>query len=87
MTNLQQIQEEIAQLSEKLISAHPSMPILLRSIHRKLKEDPAVVTLLTEEDIEIIVRGLKLQTKVEISIASSKTSNGKAIKNLGIGDL
>jgi hypothetical protein len=67
------IRMQIASLQEALLNAHPTMPILLRDIHRNLKSDPAIVTLLSEEDIAIIVSGLKKQTMTEITASVLKT--------------
>lgn len=73
-TQMTDIQMKIAELQEALLTAHPQMPLLLRDIHKKLKADPAQVTLLTEEEIAVIVSGLKLQTNVEL--ASDKAKSG-----------
>lgn len=70
----EEIQMKIAELQEALLNAHPTMPLLLRDIHKKLQSDPATVTLLSEEEISIIVSGLKLQTNVELANASKSSS-------------
>ena len=61
---------KIAELSQMILAAHPRMPMLLRDIHTILKNDPDNVTLLSEEDIGVIVSGLKLQTKTVITAAA-----------------
>jgi len=63
---------KLASLQEAILAAHPTLPILLQQIHKQLKTDPAIVTLLSEEDIGIIVSGLKQQTKTEIAASSLK---------------
>jgi len=73
-----EIQMKIAELQEALLSAHPTMPLLLREIHKKLQADPAQVTLLSEEEISVIVSGLKLQTNVELASEKSKSSSSAA---------
>lgn len=78
-----EIQMKIAELQEALLSAHPTMPILLREIHTKLKADPAQVTLLSEEDIAIIVSGLKKQTNVELTNAPKSKSTSSKEKSAG----
>ena len=83
----EQVAEKILDLQEKLLAAHPRMPVLLQEIHRTLKEYPECVTLLSEEQIGVIVSGLSQQTKVTISSAISTKGKGKAIKNIGVEDL
>ena len=78
MNQLEQIKSSIAELQAAIHEAHPSMPTLLREIHTKLKADPANVTLLDEEDIAIIVSGLKIQTNTEISSGTKKSSTAAA---------
>ena len=81
-TNLQM---KISSLQNAILSAHPTMPILLREIHTILKNDPSNVTLLSEEDIAILVSGLKQQTKTEITQAAMKKKT--SLKNVSLGDL
>ena len=87
MDTATQLNEAIADLSDKLLNAHPEMPILLRKIHQTLKKDPDCVTLLTEEQIGVIVNGLSKQTATVIATSISKGNKGKAIKNIGVDDL
>lgn len=77
---------KIAELRESILSAHPRMPTLLREIHTVLKSDPDNVTLLSEEDIGIIVSGLKRQTATEISIAAIKGKK-PSLKNTTLADI
>lgn len=77
----EEIQMKIAELQEALLNAHPTMPLLLRDIHKKLQSDPATVTLLSEEEISIIVSGLKLQTNVELANASKSSSAASKTKS------
>lgn len=81
----EEIKMKIAELQESILAAHPRMPMLLRDIHAVLKADPDNVTLLSEEDIGVIVSGLKLQTKTEIT---AKTLSKKTtLKNTQLADL
>jgi len=82
-----EVREKLAALEEALISATPNMPTLLRDIHRSLKADPDVVTILTEEECSILVRGLKKQTATEIATSVIKKKPKKALKNLTVDDL
>lgn len=80
------LQEKVAALQDALLSSHPTMPTLLRQIHTLLRADPEQVTLLSEEDISVIVRGLSKQTQVEL-VASSLKSRTKSLKSLSLDDL
>lgn len=84
-----EIREKLAELEEALLSTTPNMATLLRDIHRSLKKDPDVVTLLSEEDCSILVRGLKKQTNVTIATSVVKKGAGtkKAISKLTVADL
>lgn len=86
MTPAEQLKESVLSLQSALLAAHPTMPSLLQQIHRKLKEDPEIVTLLSEEDIGIIVSGLMKQTQTTIATTLSK-SRTKTLKSIGISDL
>lgn len=86
MTPVDQVREQILSLQAQLLSAHPQMPVLLSTIHKQLKADPEIVTLLSEEECGIIVSGLKRQTQTEVSV-KALSSKSKALKSLGVGDL
>lgn len=83
-----ELQEKVAALSEAILSRHPMMPILLREIHTTLRAYPENVTLASEEEIAIIVEGLKMQTGIEFAASVTKGSGQKEaikkIKNLGV---
>lgn len=76
-----ELQEKVASLQTMLLSAHPEMPLLLRKIHTQLQSDPELVTLLSEEDIGTIVRGLSVQMKIEISTTPAKKESANAMLN------
>jgi hypothetical protein len=84
-TSAETIKMKIAELEQQILSAHPKLPILLREIHAILKQDPANVTLLSEEDIGILVSGLKKQTNTEI--AAKILTSKKSLKSTGVMDL
>jgi hypothetical protein len=85
--NLQeQVSEKILSLQSALLSQHPQLPILLREIHITLKENPDCVTLLTDEEVGVIVNGLKKQTATEIATVALK-SKTKSLKTIGLEDL
>lgn len=68
----QELQMKIAELQDAILTVHPRLPILLKDIHKMLKDDPAVVTVLGEDEIATIVTGLKRQTATEITQATLK---------------
>ena len=86
MTPAEQLKESVLTLQAQLLQANPNMPTLLRTIHTQLRQDPALVTTLSEEDIGIIVSGLGKQqmTIIATTLAKSKT---KTIKSIGLCDL
>jgi predicted transcriptional regulator len=78
---------QIAELEQALLSSHPSLPTLLQQIHRAIKQDPDAVTLLSEEEIGVIVNGLSRQTQTAIAVSISSGKKGKSIKSIGVDDL
>jgi len=82
MTSHEQIKEKILNLQSALLENNPRMPSLLQEIHRYLKNDPAVVTLLAEEEFAIVISGLKAQTQTEIATKISKPTSAAAKKAL-----
>lgn len=86
-TQAYQVKEKLAQLEQALLETTPDMPILLRDIHRNLKADPDLVTILTEEECSILVNGLKQQTKTEIAATIVKKKPKKSLKNITVSDL
>jgi hypothetical protein len=83
-----QLREKVGQLSQAILSKHPTMPTLLREIHTTIRQYPEQITLLEEEDIAIIVAGLSVQTNVAFSQAANKPAAVKSlaskIKQLGV---
>lgn len=75
MSNLQE-------LADAIIHQHPRMPVLLMAIHKHLRTDPELVTTLSEEEIGVIVNGLKIQTKTELTGTVLKQSKAKAKKTV-----
>lgn len=72
--------DKVCQLQEALLDRHPMMPSLLRDIHTALRAQPENVTLLNEDQISIIVNGLKEQTGVSFAAAAMKTAGSKSLK-------
>ena len=83
-----EVQEKLAQLESMLTNEVPNISTLLRDIHRTLKQDPDVVTILSEEECSILVRGLKQQTNTIISTgAIKKAKTKKAMSKMTVADL
>jgi hypothetical protein len=80
---------KIASLKEKLLEKHPLMPNLLKDIHQTLRQYPENVSTLSEEEIQVIVNGLKVQTQTEFATSTttkkSQPSLTAKIKSLGAG--
>jgi hypothetical protein len=87
MTPYKQIQERITALEAALVEANPLMPNLLRQIHTQLKNDPAIVTLLTESEVAVISSGLSIQTSISITTAKPTAAAKKALTRVTSDDL
>lgn len=57
---------KVQDLEQAIVDKHPKMPVLLALIHKQIAADPELVTTLSEEEIGVIVNGLKQQTKTEL---------------------
>lgn len=71
---LLEMKGKIAELSQALLAAHPQLPNMLRKIHAQLRQDPEIVTLLDEEDIGVVVKGLMVQTQTSITTTKEKAA-------------
>ena len=82
-----QLREKVATLQTALLSAHPQMPSLLRDIHNQLKQDPDCMTILSDEEVGVIVQGLMRQTQTVIAENVAKKGTGKTLKKTTLEDL
>jgi hypothetical protein len=80
-----QVQEKLLALNEALLASTPNMATLLRDIHRQLKADPDLVTILTEEECNIVAEGLKKQTSTELATTMAKSAPKKAMGKMQLG--
>lgn len=87
MTPLEQIQSNILELQSALQEAHPRLPRLLQEIHAQLKNEPDVVTVLSEEEIAVIIAGLSRQTNTSLIAKSSSASKTKRLAATSLDDL
>ena len=78
---------KLDELHEAILASHPSMPTLLQQIHRNLQLDPEQITLLSQEQVAVIVKGLSKQTQTEIVTSIISGGKGKALRNISIDDI
>jgi hypothetical protein len=73
---------KMQELQEAIHGQHPKMPVLLMHIHKHLTTDPELVSILSEEEIGVIVSGLKVQTKTELvgTVARQSKARDKKTK-------
>lgn len=84
-----EIQTKLEALQDALLNAHPQMPTLLRDIHQTLKAQPEQVTLMTEDQIHLIIQGLEKQTGTYLSqvVAKQAKKSAKAALKADLDDL
>lgn len=87
MTPHEIISLKIAELYDAVQQTLPSMPTLLRTIHANLKTDPELVTLLTTDEVAIIVSGLSKQTQTTITTQVLSGGKGKSLKKISVDDI
>ena len=87
MTPHEIIQLKINELQTAVQSTLPNMPALLREIHGNLRNDPEIVTLLTQPEVAIIVSGLSKQTNTTITTQILSGTKGKSLKKVSIDDI
>ncbi len=72
---------EMAELEQALDEQVPGFVSILSQIHKKLRADPDIVTLLSDEEVGVIVAGLETHTNVTIVAPSAiKAAKSKARK-------
>lgn len=86
-SSAQAVQDKIQQLQQRLLENHPTMPVLLQEIHKTLKQQPDNVTLLSDEQVGVIVRGLLQHTGTTLASAKAAKAKKAAPKNLSLADL
>jgi hypothetical protein len=86
-TQHEAISIKIQELYASVQSTLPNMPTLLRDIHANLRQDPELVTLLTAEQVSIIVSGLSKQTQTTITTSILSGSKGKSLKKISVDDI
>lgn len=74
------IKTKLDALQAALLESHPQIPTLLRDIHQTLKAQPEQVTLMSEDEIHIVIQGLEKQTNSHLAAAVSKATKSPAKK-------
>jgi hypothetical protein len=90
LTGAEQIVQKISVLKEMLQQSLHGYESILQQIHINLAKDPEIVTLLTPEEVGVIVAGLAKRKGIIIattSTAKAKTASGKSLKNVGLEDI
>ena len=84
-----EIQTKLNALSEALLQAHPTIPTLLKDIHRTLKAQPEQVTLMSEQELHLVVQGLMKQTNSNLAAAAMKPVRAKkeSLKSMTLDEL
>lgn len=85
-----ELENKILALQEQVVQRLPTMPTLLQDIWTALKKQPENVTLLPEEQIQIIVSGLEVQTNNKLTEVLTKGKGAAAkskLKNLTADEL
>jgi hypothetical protein len=85
----QAISERLSSIAAALLTANPDITNDLHFIHRAILEDPAQVTMMTEEQKITFFAGLKYKTGAEIiaTTAKSKQASSKKLAALSVDDL
>ena len=70
---------QFAEMEQALLSADPTFKTILRDVHRQLGNDPELVTMMTEDEIQLVVRGLIVHAKAEIIEPAKAKTVKKAV--------
>lgn len=73
----------LLELEEKLNNRVDNFPYLLRDIHKHCRQDPEVVTILTDEEIGLITRGLKTMAGTILGV-ETKATGKKTTKKMPV---
>lgn len=90
MSTVQHVQGKLAELQEALDEQVPGFAYILKDIHESLRADPEVVTILTDEEISVIVKGLERHAGQVVVPAKAKKASSKKFavpKDISASDL
>lgn len=83
---------QFAELEQALLTRDPEFKTILRQIHRQLGSEPELVTMMTDDEIGLVVQGLIVTAQAEI-VEPAKAKTVKAAtaaakkRNIGVDDL
>lgn len=80
---------QLAELEQALTEKLPEFRTILRDIHSKLRQDPAIVTAMSEEEVALVVSGLVAHANLEVIAPNAIKAAKKATRGVKIeaGDL
>ena len=83
------IKQQLAELENALTDQLPTVKTLLRDVHKQLKADQELVTVLSDEEVAILVRSLDTVTKAELAatVVKSAKKSTKAMSKMTVNDL
>lgn len=87
LTVADQVKSNLLEMQEVLDNNTAGLPSLLRTIHGQLKSDPEIVTLLSDDECNILVEGLKSHTSTELACKAMKGKTRTALKQTTMADL
>lgn len=82
----QELQDKLISLEEALESEIPSYAIHLRDIQKMIQADPNQVTILSDQEMSVIVSGLKKLRDVSF-VSSKKQTEKKKISSFTLEDI
>lgn len=80
------LKAQLAELADSLEKDIPGWKHILQQVYTSLKSDADVVTIMTEEEIALVVKGLIQFSGAELvaSVTKGKKTKAPAIKDLGL---
>jgi hypothetical protein len=81
---------QFAEMESALLTADPTFKTILRDVHRHLGKDPDLVTLMTEAEVALVVKGLVVFANAEVvepAKAKAVKAAAKTMKNISADDL
>ena len=77
ITDEQEFFQRVADLQQALDDAEPGLAGHVQKIHQDLQKMPELVHVLTDEQIAVIVSGLRVQSGISITTAKPKAKKAK----------
>lgn len=85
---VERIRDKMSELQEALDNNVPGFAHILKDIHDNIRADPDSVTILTDEEIAVIVKGLEKHAHIVVTPAKAKkAASNKSKAPIGADDL